>query len=100
MLNSIVKPDSSFHAGAVQNMKFSKKMFTENRAELKALLKTYFDKGGTQAMITVVNRDDLENAIKNPEEYSHIFVRVGGFTARFIDLSEDVQKDILSRTLY
>ena len=100
MLNSIVKPDTSIHAGAVQNMKFSKRMFKENRVELKALLKTYFDKGGAQAMITVVNKNDLENAMKEPEKYQHIFVRVGGFSARFVELSEDVQKDILSRTLY
>ncbi len=81
-------------------MKFSRKMFTEKREELKALLKTYFEKGGQQAMITVVNRNDLENAIKEPEKYQHLFVRVGGFSARFVELSPDVQKDILSRTLY
>lgn len=100
MLNSIVKPSTYIHAGAVQNMKFSKKMFTDNRAELKALLKTYFENGGQQAMITVVNRNDLENAMKAPEKYHNLFVRVGGFSARFVELSEDVQKDILSRTLY
>ncbi|MCF7859527.1 MAG: hypothetical protein K9N07_09455 [Candidatus Cloacimonetes bacterium] len=100
MLNSIVKPRNSIHAGGVQNMKFSRKMFTENRAELKALLKTYFEKGGQQAMITVVNKNDLENAMKEPEKYHNLFVRVGGFSARFVELSEDVQKDILSRTLY
>lgn len=100
MLNSITKPDTSIHAGSVQNMKFSKKMFTENRSELKALLKTYFEKGGEQAMITVVNRNDLENAMKEPEKYQNLFVRVGGFSARFVELSPDVQKDILSRTLY
>lgn len=100
MLNSIVKPDTSIHAGAVQNMKFSRRMFKENREELKALLKTYFERGGQQAMITVVNKNDLENAMKEPEKYQHLFVRVGGFSARFVDLSEDVQRDILSRTLY
>jgi pyruvate-formate lyase len=76
MLNSISKPDTSIHAGAVQNMKFSKRM------------------------ITVVSKNDLENAIKEPEKYQHLFVRVGGFSARFVELSPDVQKDILSRTLY
>lgn len=100
MLNSIVKPETSIHAGSVQNMKFSKRMFTENREQLKALLKTYFEKGGAQAMITVVNKNDLENAMKEPEKYQHIFVRVGGFSARFVELSRDVQLDILSRTLY
>lgn len=100
MLNSIVKPSTEIHAGAVQNMKFSRDMFYEKRDIIKAVLKTYFDKGGAQAMITVVNRGDLEKALIEPEKYKHIFVRVGGFTARFVELSRDVQQDILSRTLY
>lgn len=100
MLNSIVKLDPSILAGAVQNMKFSKDMFNKNRKTVKALLNTYFYKGGTQAMITVVNRGDLENALVEPEKYSHIFVRVGGFSARFIELAPAVQKEIISRTLY
>lgn len=100
MFNSIVKPDPSIHAGAVQNMKMSPELFTAKRPELEALLGTYFDKGGAQAMITVVRRGDLEQALREPEQYRHIFVRVGGFSARFVDLSRDVQEDILSRTLY
>lgn len=100
MLNSVVKPSTQIHAGAVQNMKFSRDLFYEHREIIKATLKTYFDKGGAQAMITVVNRGDLEKALIEPEKYNHIFVRVGGFTARFVELSHDVQQDILSRTLY
>ena len=64
------------------------------------LLNTYFDNGGTQAMISVVNRNDLENALKHPELYPNLLVRVGGFTERFVSLAEDIQQEILSRTLY
>lgn len=99
-LNSLVKPSVKIHAGAVQNMKFSKEMFTNKKEILKQLLDVYFEKGGAQAMITVVSKNDLENAMKEPEKYSHIFVRVGGFSARFVDLSRDVQLEILNRTLY
>jgi len=59
-LNSLVKPPTNIHAGAVQNMKFSKELFAENRAALEALLSTYFMNGGAQAMLTVVSRGDLE----------------------------------------
>jgi pyruvate-formate lyase len=100
MLNSIVKPSTAIHAGSVQNMKFSPELFFERRDIIKSLLKTYFDKGGSQAMITVLNRGDLENALVEPEKYRNLFVRVGGFSARFVELSTEVQKDILSRTLY
>lgn len=100
MLNSIVKPRCDIHAGAVQNMKFSRQLFQTRRAEVDALLDTYFDNGGAQAMITVVSRGDLEAAIREPERYQNLFVRVGGFSARFIDLPRDVQLEILTRTLY
>lgn len=99
-LNSILKPSTAIHAGAVQNMKFSGDLFARHRASLEALLETYFEAGGAQAMITVVNRRDLEQAMLRPAEYQHVFVRVGGFSARFVDLPSDVQREILERTLY
>lgn len=99
-LNSLVKPSPYIHAGAVQNMKFSKEMFTAKKETLQSLLETFFESGGQQAMITVVDRNELERAMEEPEKYGHVFVRVGGFSARFVELSRDVQMEILSRTLY
>jgi pyruvate-formate lyase len=99
-LNSILKPDPSIHAGAVQNMKFSKALFRDQRHILEALLNTYFRQGGTQAMLTVISRGDLEEAIKHPEKYANLMVRVGGFSERFVDLPPETQQEILSRTLY
>ena len=100
MLNSLVKPDTHIHAGAVQNMRFSREMFTALRPQLKALLGTYFRQGGAQSMITVLSRGDLEAALAEPEKYRHLIVRVGGFSARFVDLNPVVQKELLARTLY
>ena len=100
LINSIVKPDPSIHAGAVQNMRFGRDFFTNNRDKFNVLLDTYFEKGGSQAMITVINRGDLEKALDEPEKYKDLFVRVGGFSARFVDLPKDVQVEIISRTTY
>jgi len=100
VLNSMVKPDITLHAGAVQNLKLAPSMFSKYRSQLEALLSTYFSRGGAQIMITVVNREDLENAIKEPEKYQHLVVRVGGYSARFVDLPKDVQQEVFSRTLY
>jgi pyruvate-formate lyase len=99
-LNSIVKLDPSVHAGYTHNMKFSKQMFREDRAKVSALLKGYFASGGTQAMITVVGRGDLEAALREPEQYRNLIVRVGGFSARFVELDREVQLDLIQRTLY
>lgn len=101
MLNSIVKPPISHHAGCVQNLKLTKDMFSEGmRYKTKALLDTYFQKGGAQLMITVVSRDEMEGAVAHPERHGDLIVRVGGFSARFIDLGADVQQELLSRTLH
>jgi pyruvate-formate lyase len=100
LLNSLVKPPPALHAGVVQNLSLSRELFDTRRAEVDALLRTYFAQGGTQAMITVVSRGDLERAMRDPDAYRHLFVRVGGFSARFVDLSRDVQLEILHRTLY
>lgn len=100
MLNSLVKLSPDMHAGLVQNLKLSKDMFTRYRHQLEALLNTYFDKGGTQVMITVVARDELEKAMVTPEDYQNLIVRIGGFSARFVELSREVQLEILNRTLY
>jgi pyruvate-formate lyase len=100
LLNSLAKPDPAVHAGTVQNISLSRELFTTRRAEVEALVRGYFDQGGTQAMITVVSRGDLEHAMRDPDGYRHLFVRVGGFSARFVDLSRDVQLEILERTLY
>lgn len=100
MLNSRIKPDETLHAGAVHNLKFSKAMFNQYRDKLKAALKTYFQMGGAQAMISVIDKGELEQAMKTPEKYQNLVVRVGGFTAKFVDLPTDVQQEILARTLY
>ena len=99
-LNSLVKPYTAIHAGAVQNMKFSKELFTKNRPMLEALLKTYWQKGGAQAMMTIVSRGELEDAMKHPENYQNLIVRVGGFSERFVNLPPETQREILARTLY
>ena len=98
-LRSLLKLEPSLHAGAVQNMKFGREMFGPRRPQLDALLGTYFETGGAQAMITVVGREDLEAAMREPEKWGHLMVRVGGFSARFVELSPTVQREILERTL-
>jgi pyruvate-formate lyase len=99
-LNSIIKPDVRLHAGYTHNMKFSKSTFREERSKLEALLNTYFTNGGAQAMITVVVRGDMEAALREPKNYRNLIVRVGGFSARFVELAPEIQRDLIARTLY
>lgn len=99
-LNSLAKLDPTCHAGAVQNMKFSRELFIRERPKLEAVLRGYWRQGGTQAMITVVSPEDLAAAMEEPEKWGHLMVRVGGFSARFIDLPRGAQEEVLHRTCH
>lgn len=63
-----------------------------------SLIDEYFSSGGAQMQFNIVSRDTLLAAQKNPEEYSNLLVRVAGYSAYFIQLSKDVQQDIIERT--
>lgn len=100
MLNSLAKFDAKYHGGSVQNIKFSPSMFNQNRELIKTLFKTYFAKGGCHLMVTVVDSGVLEAAVKHPQKYPDLIVRVSGFSAVFVDLSPNIQEELISRVLY
>jgi pyruvate-formate lyase len=100
MLNSIVKVPHDNMAGMVQNMRFTRETWTQQDGKAQTLVADYFDRGGAQAMITVVGREDLYKAMRHPEDYKDLIVRIGGLSARFVSLQKDVQREIYDRTTY
>lgn len=100
VLNTVSSMNVNNMAGAVYNLKLSKEMAIDHSNEVKILLQTFFEKGGTQIMINVIDQEELKDAMIHPEKYPNLIVRVGGFSARFIDLSPIVQKEIISRMVY
>lgn len=99
LLNSISKVDP-VNGGATTNVKLAKSLFTANRPRLEALFSAFWKRGGMQATLTVVDQEELERAMAEPDKYPHLLVRVGGWTARFVDLEKEVQRDIIRRTMY
>ena len=100
MLNSILKPRHDNHAGMVQNLRLSRETFEQNREKVKGLIRNYFDRGGAHLMITVVGKEDLKKAMEHPEDYQDLIVRVGGLSARYVQLKKDVQQEIYDRATY
>lgn len=100
LLNSLATFDARYHAGSVQNIKFSRSLFKNRQSLIEQMFKVYFSKGGCQIMVTVINPNDLEDAILHPENYRNLIVRVAGYSAVFVDLAPAVQQELLSRTLY
>ena len=80
-------------------MKFSKKSLGSDSSEnLKNIIKTYIKKGGFEVQINVVDRETLEKAVKYPEEYRDLVVRIGGYSDYFVKLSPNMQREIIART--
>lgn len=46
----------------------------------------------------VINRETLVAAKEQPEDYKSLIVRVAGYSAYFVELSSDLQDDIIART--
>lgn len=96
----MAKFDNDKHVGVINNIRFTKEMFTENMDKITLLLQAFYENGGVQNNITVVGQEDLERAMEEPENYQNLLVRIGGFSARFVTLSPVVQREIIARTTY
>lgn len=64
---------------------------------VKAVLMTFFDKGGQIFQGNTTPVEELIEAKENPEKFEHLMVRVGGYSARFVHLTPDVQDEIINR---
>jgi formate C-acetyltransferase len=63
-----------------------------------ALIKTLFDRGGWHIQFNMVDHKILLEAQKHPEQYKSLVVRVGGYSAYFVDLTPEIQNDVIART--
>jgi formate C-acetyltransferase len=69
----------------------------EMATEIRALIETYFRQGGLHLQVNVLDAATLEAAMREPERYGDLMVRVVGYSAYFTRLSRDVQRDVLRR---
>jgi len=62
------------------------------------LIETYFKLGGVQIQLNYVSAAVLREARKNKNAYPDLRVRVSGFSAKFDNLDDELQEDIIKRT--
>ncbi len=67
---------------------------------LISLMDGYFTPtGGQHLNVNVFDRALLEKAMKSPQDYPQLTVRVSGYAVNFTKLTEEQQLDVLSRTI-
>ncbi|WP_432667140.1 pyruvate formate lyase family protein [Wukongibacter baidiensis] len=66
---------------------------------IEAVFRAHFAKGGFHIQINVLDDETLRAAQKEPEKYRNILVRVAGYSAYFVDLTEEIQNNIIERTI-
>jgi formate C-acetyltransferase len=100
-INSLLKFDQTAYGnGTLCNMKFHP---TALRGEggwkkLQAVMQTYFEGGGMELQLNIVDGETLRKAQENPEEYKDLVVRVAGFSAYFVEVFKESQDDLIRRT--
>jgi pyruvate-formate lyase len=62
------------------------------------LLRTYFDLGGFHVQINSITADTLKAAQEKPDEHRDLVIRVGGYSAYFVELDKKMQNNIIART--
>ena len=101
--NSLAKTDMSVATnGMVLDLKFNPRFFDSRRHKdaLKALIDTFFERGGMEIQFNAVDRATLIDAQEHPEKHRNLVVRVSGFSAHFTSLIKNTQDDIIARTEY
>ena len=101
MLSSVAAVDSSLMAnGNALNMRFDPADVAGEKGLgiLKGLVKGFFERGGLEVQLNVLDPEMLEDARTNPGKYPDLVVRVAGYCAYFDDLPDTAKAEIIKRT--
>ncbi len=99
-LNSVSKPD--YHrvlTGSVVNMKFEPAFFRGEQGErvFLALMKAFVRNRVQELQFNFTGNEVLRDAQRDPELHRDLVVRVSGFSQYFVQLSKEVQDDVIRR---
>lgn len=100
VLKSASKMDHLRTGGTLLNQKFTPSFMSDEKGmkAVRHLVRSYFRMDGHHIQFNVVGADTLRQAKKHPENYRDLIVRVAGYSDYFVDLTEELQDEIIRRT--
>jgi len=87
-------------AARLLNMKLSPQAVAgeEGSRNLASLIRAWCDQKHWHIQFNIINNETLKEAKKHPEKYRNLLIRVAGYSAYFVDLSPELQDEIIRRT--
>ena len=85
---------------SVLNQKFSSTLLSceEKLDKLVAYTNAFMSAGGSHIQYNIMDTEQLREAKRCPEKYPELIVRIGGFSAYFVQLSPEIQEDVICRS--
>jgi pyruvate formate-lyase/glycerol dehydratase family glycyl radical enzyme len=100
VLKSAAKIDHLRTGGTLLNQKFTPQILADDVGidKLAHLIRAYFRMDGHHVQFNVVTAETLRKAQQHPEKYQDLIVRVAGYSDYFVDLTVELQNEIIQRT--
>jgi trans-4-hydroxy-L-proline dehydratase len=100
VIKSAAKIDHLRTGGTLLNQKFTPQFFEDDEGiqNVVHLIRSYFKLDGHHIQFNVVTADTLRKAQVTPDNYRDLIVRVAGYSDYFVDLTEELQNEIIKRT--
>ena len=102
VLKSAAKIDHIRTGGTLLNQRFLPQVLESSHGidALVHLIRTYFKMDGHHIQFNVVDSHTLLEARKYPDDYRDLIVRVAGYSDYFVDLTPELQDEIIRRTAH
>jgi pyruvate-formate lyase len=84
----------------VLNIRFLKSVLDNptSRDKVIQLVRSFFRMGGLQIQVTVIDKERMLDAQREPEKHQDLIVRIGGYSEYFCRLSPGLQDSVIART--
>jgi pyruvate-formate lyase len=98
--SAIASGYSDVCCSAVLNQKFNAALLDSDAGidKLAAYTNAYMKAGGSHIQYNILDSEQLKEAKAHPEEHQDLIVRIGGFSAYFVQLSKGIQDDVIYRS--